>query len=112
VVDRRVNAAIAYLPDMDGALFGTKLSYTIDYDTPNCNSDPVATAADEKYCRLRHLDSYPDDLSKNNFKKMKDKVVTTTIDSTKKIYLTTFGWDDHNHSYTDRCNIDSASFST
>ena len=29
---------------------------------------------------------------------MRAKVVTTTIDATNNVYLTTFGWDDHGHS--------------
>ena len=71
------NAVVdGYLPDTNGALFEKKLSYTM-----TAVADPSATNT----CAT-HLP------------KMRANVVTTTIDATNNVYLTTFGWDDHNHS--------------
>ena len=42
---------------------------------------------------------------------MKESVVTTTIDAVNNVYLTTFGWDDHNHSPVEGyCDITPATF--
>ena len=38
--------------------------------------------------------------------------VRTIYDSSKDIYLTTFGWDDHNHSDASNCNINKSSSTT
>ena len=42
---------------------------------------------------------------------MRDRV-RTIYDSSKDIYLTTFGWDDHDHSDATLCNINKSSNSS